>query len=469
MKPILAALTILAALPLKAEEVTLEDYLQLVRRNHPFFTKENLRVTIEEKEAEALLGGQEWILRIAPAYTHLGEASASQIPADTLDQATAQADLSRLFWSTGGTLSLGLSSEYANTRGTPYGDTESYSQGISVSYAQPLLRNRGGVLYRLGHEVAAYNQARVRVEIKESQEGVLLHKAQGFLDWSLATEQVRIAERRLELARALLGQTERRHAANLVDRLDVLRAADEARVAEQALIELRSLARSKQAELAVLAGTESLREATPLFDLYRLAAPPDVDADVAALAGTARILKPFAVTLEQLAARRRALREELRSELTLSVHAALNGIGEQASDSLDVLNPDLTVALEYRVPSGHVTTEAGIAATEARRVQIREEMRSIAVELEAQLRALAVQLGDTADILTLGGQQIESAQQKTEEELRLYNQGRGQLAFVIQSRDGEQRARLAQAANAARYQGLRLQYRALTDALLVED
>ena len=62
--------------------------------------------------------------------------------------------------------------------------------------------------------------------------------------------------------------------------------------------------------------------------------------------------------------------------------------------------------------------------------------------------------------------EIESSKRKTAEELKLYNQGRGQLTFVIQSRDSEQNAGLTYAKNALTYQKLLLQYRALTDQLL---
>jgi len=68
-------------------------------------------------------------------------------------------------------------------------------------------------------------------------------------------------------------------------------------------------------------------------------------------------------------------------------------------------------------------------------------------------------------ILELNQAQIESAQEKTKEELKLYNQGRGQLTFVIQSRDNEQNARLSYVDNAALYHLLKLQYQALLDKL----
>ena len=93
-------------------------------------------------------------------------------------------------------------------------------------------------------------------------------------------------------------------------------------------------------------------------------------------------------------------------------------------------------------------------------------MRSVEINLEAASRNLLIQIKELEAVLDLNQEQIESAQQKTEEELRLYNQGRGQLTFVIQSRDNEENAKLTYAQNALLYHKLVLQYRALVDELL---
>lgn len=90
------------------------------------------------------------------------------------------------------------------------------------------------------------------------------------------------------------------------------------------------------------------------------------------------------------------------------------------------------------------------------------------LDLEAGVVNLLILIRELEKVLALNQEQIESAKAKTEEELRLYNQGRGDLTFVIQSRDNEERAKLTYAQNAAVYQKLILQYRALMDEFLEE-
>ena len=54
----------------------------------------------------------------------------------------------------------------------------------------------------------------------------------------------------------------------------------------------------------------------------------------------------------------------------------------------------------------------------------------------------------------------------TNKEVKMYNQGRSQMTFVIQSRDNEQNAKLTFVKNAVLYHKLILQYRATLDEIL---
>ncbi len=94
------------------------------------------------------------------------------------------------------------------------------------------------------------------------------------------------------------------------------------------------------------------------------------------------------------------------------------------------------------------------------------DLRNIALQLEANVRSLLIQITEIEKVLALNREQIDSSKKKTEEEFKLYNQGRGQLTFVIQSSDNEQNARLTYAQNAKLYHELILRYRALVDELL---
>ena len=87
------------------------------------------------------------------------------------------------------------------------------------------------------------------------------------------------------------------------------------------------------------------------------------------------------------------------------------------------------------------------------------------LSLEASLSSLHTQLNKLGEVLVFNLEQIESARLRTIEETKIYEQGRGDLTFVIMSRDNEESSKLTYAENALNYQKLWLQFQALMDRL----
>ena len=139
---------------------------------------------------------------------------------------------------------------------------------------------------------------------------------------------------------------------------------------------------------------------------------------------------------------------------------------EDFMDALGLSKPDIGVALDFRYPLGNRTARADVAQATLQERQLEKEIESVTLNLEAELRNLWIQITEMVAVLAINREQIETAREKTREEKRLYDQGRGELTFVIQSQDSEALAELRHAVNAASYQRLVLSYRALLDELL---
>ena len=69
-------------------------------------------------------------------------------------------------------------------------------------------------------------------------------------------------------------------------------------------------------------------------------------------------------------------------------------------------------------------------------------------------------------VLEFNQNQIESARERTPEELKVYKEGHGDMTFVIQSQDNEANARLTYLENSVTYHKLVLQYKSFLDQLL---
>ena len=348
----------------------------------------------------------------------------------------------------------------------PTGPSQFYQNKVLLTYSQPLLQNFKGKLDRLDYELSGYTVNFTELQAFENQEGFLLDLGIRFLDWVLHSEQIQISNERLRLAEEELQQTKRKRAANLVDRVDVLRAEDAVRIAKQNIVLIESQWKAKQAELAVLAQSQELYNQSPEFDLYNLEALPPLDEAVSRLKEQSRLLQALVIRREQLSHLREGFVEMSRPQLFLNVSAGLQEGDDGFGGSLLLDKPYLAVSLNFSYPLENRTARADIAKTDLQLRQIEKEIENVALDLKAGVRNLLIQIKELEKVLALNQEQIESAREKTQEELRLYNQGRGELTFVIQSRDNEENARLTYAQNGASYHKLILQYHSLMDKLL---
>ena len=331
------------------EELTLVEYLDLVKANHPYFVKEQLAVDIEQKQAQSLLGSKDWFLSIVPTYSYLGKSSAPEFGASQIHRAGLEAGLDRAMWSTGGRLGFGLITGYTRQdRG--FGFENLYRNGIEASYTQPLLQNWAGKLDRLEYELSDYTIEYTQVQVYENQEIFLLDVSIRFLDWAFFTREVAIRKERLEIAKRGLEDVNKRYKANLVDKVDVLRSEDSVRLSEQGLVLAQSQWKAKQAELAVIADSDELFRRRPRYDIYRLEELPENDEVMMKLKSQSRLLSTFDILKRQLLYQRGGVEDQERAQLDLSVTAGLYGRDEVFGESLAIYNPEAIVSLIYAKP-----------------------------------------------------------------------------------------------------------------------
>ena len=126
---------------------------------------------------------------------------------------------------------------------------------------------------------------------------------------------------------------------------------------------------------------------------------------------------------------------------------------------------DTFVGLQFSLPLGNRTAKSQITKTDLRTTQLKKQLLDLSLTLTSALANLHIQINELEEVLKLDIEQIESAKVKTREELKLYDLGRGELTFVIQSQDSEQNAKLTYVGDAVTYHKLIIAYRALMDEL----
>lgn len=465
-----------------AQTISLEEFLQAIKTTHPLIDRELLTPEIEATNRERALSDRDWSVSAEQFFVHNKPVSTGPFSPTRVDEVGLKASFQRSFWATGGRLSVGWQSNFTdqNLPGISFpGDGGSstvstglsrlYENAVSLNYTQPLMKNSGGKLDRLDYELTDYTVTAGRLQALENQEDFLLDLGNRFLDWVLLEEKKKIAEERLRLALDELEHTREKRKANLVDEVDVLRSEDAERQARQNLVLLESQLKAKKAELAVLARSENLKDMTTDYDIYRRSDLPSPEEAFELLKSQSRLLKTIDLQKQRLTELRGGYTETSRPNLDLGLGVGLKGGDDNFSNALELTKPDFTILLSFTHQLGGNAAKADVARTDLQLRQLELQKGTVSLQLESNLNNLLIQLEELEKVLTLNREQIESAAKKTAEELNLYNQGRGELTFVIQSQDNEQNARLIYAENAAGYHKLLLRYRALTDRLLVAE
>ncbi len=450
----------------EAQTITRAEFLRRLKETHPLFVKERLNAQIEGEERNSYLGAQDWNVSSTAFYAHEEPAIPLMGP-ERSDAFSISGGVEKTFWATGGRLSASVSTSRADIKLDPlYEFPDSYYQSqLAVGYAHPLLRNRGGFLDRLAYGLKEFDIDYEELQALETEEEFLAGVAADFLDWVFLTEHSSIVAERLKLSEEEFERTQRKKAANLVDQADVIRAEDAVRIWRQNQVLVESQRNAVRAELAQLLQDDEIRSLEPEFDLYEMQELVTLDQAVGELTQRSRLLEALRVRLRQLEHARKGYEETAKPELYLVAELNAKSAHEAFGDSWNMDKPDASIGVQFSLPLENRTARSQIAKTDFQIAQLGEAVNDLTLTLTSTLTSLHVQILEMRDVLSLNQEQIESAKERTKEELRLYNQGRGDLTFVIMSRDNEENAKLTHAQNALTYHKLLVQYLAVTDQL----
>ncbi len=452
---------------LSAQTITLNAFLEQLQLKHPIFEKERLTAQIEQEEQNSNLGAQDWnvfsnviLSRETPAIAFAGP--------ERTDVVTVGGGVERLFWQTGGRLTASLTTGRAYLDIDPsFGFPDAFYQNqFAITYTHPLLKNRKGFLDKFQYELKQFDIDFSEVQALENQENFLANSAGKFLGWTFLTEQMKIVSERLNLSEAELARTQRKREANLVDEVDVIRSEDAVRISKQNQVLVESQLKAVQAELAVLTQNNELYTTNPEFNLYDVVTFIPLEETTARIKTNSRLIRTINIRMAQIDFNRKGFEENTKPDLSLVAQFNTKSVDTALGKSFVLDKPDLVVGLQFRVPLENRTAKSKVIKTDLQLNQIQKQLEEISLHLESAVTNIYIQIKELEKVLILNQEQIESAKARTEEELKLYNQGRGELTFVIQSQDSEQNAKLTYAQNALTYHKLHIEYRALLDELL---
>lgn len=448
------------------EVLSLDRLLGMARNTHPEMIGQALSPEIAHETQERLRGSQDWNLLVSGDSSY-AKPLPSPIPGtpDSDLRFGLSAELTKADWNTGSRVTLGASSGYRDSSFV----LDSFSQfqnRIFAEYSISLMRNARGILDRLAFDLAAYDVDLVQIESDENQEAFLLELGSLFLDWVLLKEEVRILDTRLGIAREEVERTKRMRGDNLVEAVDVLRAEDSERLVSQARLLVYAQLRATRVQLATRMGDQSILQMAPSHDIYAMHEQLSDELIARRIRENVRPIQQLNVARDQLVRARDGFENSEQPNLTLVAGGALAEANKHYDDALLMDRPEAYLLLRWSKPLGNRTAKAELRRADLQLIQLEHRKHSVEMQLQSIAFALTAHMSELENVLDLNRQQIESAARRTQEELKLYNQGRGELNFVLASRDNESQAEFTYAENAAAYQKLEIQLRELVDDLL---
>jgi len=480
---LLPPITAAAPAPEMSHDLTMESLFEIVAGRHPLVERVALNPEIALKDRETTLTRKHWRFKAAQSYYYSEPVDPSAFTPGEIREYSWTAGVNKAIWDTGGCLSLemqaGITDQNFSSISFPpsTGATASFSpgietfyrQGIFANYTQPILQNYRGVLDRLDYQLSAFDVHIETYRAREQQETFFLEIGTLFLEWVLFAEKTEIVEKRLQLARKERDFVTEKWRAHLVDHVDVLRAEDAVRIAQGNKRAVIAGMKARRDTLAVLSKTDAIRDMHPEFDLYAIPDPLSRREMIDMVRNHSRLLAVVDVQKRRLQLLRRGFREQSKPRLDLNIGAGYAGGGESTADALDQIHPEVRLSLRFAYPFGGRAADVKARKAKLQLRQLDLQYEQILLDLISRCSSLRVRMEEMARILVLNRKQIASAMERVSEEQKLYRQGRGQLNFVIQSRDNLQNAQLRYAENAAAYHHLILNYRELTDRLFEAD
>lgn len=425
--------------------ISLEEFIILVKTKHPLYQQ----LTLLEKESTLQIPQAEerfnTLLEQDLSYTRTNPIKSSPFNPDTIDTSNFKGTISKELQKTGGKISIGINSQYnyfgyktpPSLNGTPLVTSGSfYQNSIFLSYIHPLLKNINGTLSKLGVEIATLKVEEDALKFKEAKETLLKTMIQNYIEWTFLYEENAIIANRIDLSENLLQSIRRQYEANLLNKVDVLRAEDSLNTLKEQQLIIRNKLENKGLELEILLSEKDLRKEKPTFSFYKVNAPSKKETS------ETRTQKQLLFIQKILEKELNALKNEKKPELDLVTKVAINDGNKSSNKSLNFENNEASIALTYKNPLSKKSDMAKINAKELELEAIKLQLEEVKQIDKSTFTQLNTSIRQWVEIIELNKNQLQSSKLKTDEEWKLYTQGRNSLSTVLQARDQELTAKL---------------------------
>lgn len=377
----------------EARATTLPELLQISVRQAPALQSAKLDIAVAEARIQQTWARNDWLIQAQLKGSRAYGILTSGVTVDTDTRFDGTADLSRGL-PTGGTIDVHLGTSYdtsdyhTDTNPRVDGSTTSWSQDISGSITQPLLRGRGRALFEANEAKATLARDATVLARRLAAIQTVQAVISAYWDLVLAERSVAITQQSLDLARERLRVTTIGSDGGKIPRseipavLQIIATREEDVLnGEQGVLD-RSIALRRAAGMPIGAGELGLRVATDLdtkddpLDLGQL-----VERAYAASPELAQLAKQDASATIDISVTENGLLPQLDAALSFGPTGSANSFGESWKNLVELKTISIGGSLTFSQSLGQ--NEVRGRAREQR--ELKQKLVVSAFDLRAQI------------------------------------------------------------------------------------
>ena len=434
-----------------------QTFVDRLKNTHPFFTQQNLTAQIKQIDKQATTAIEDWTLGLDSQYKDENATDVSTSTYDKLETTSIDLSVKKKFAQSGADVVLKHTWKEKNK------DVNNVRNKFSIDYTLPLLQNKDGINDQLQYDLADINIHINTLEQAEKEEDFIADKLKKLIDLAYYQEQYNINQQRLSLAKSQLDLVNKKFAASLVDKVDVLSQEDAYQGAKQQLLRAKQDLVLMRQEIAILLSMEgsSIKADLNLYQPYQFNANNLKDL----LAKDSRVLKKNDLQQDLLERELKSFKNQSQAQLDLNLGLSSEGEKSTYSQSLENQSPTWNIGLDLSYPIGGVKNKTDVEKTQVKLSRKKQEKQEKLISLYTNTATLKEKIELLWDILNSNKIRIDIAQSRAQEEVERYNKGNTESNFVISAQNNAQDAHLNYAKAARDYQKAVIDFKAATDQL----
>jgi len=440
--------------------MTQSDFIKLYKSSHPSFKYQELESEIKQLNFEYYKGVEDWDLKILTKYQDIDNTGFIDASTEELEINTLELSASRKFVDSGVDINLANTITDKTLDSSDRGNVKT-----SLDISLPLMKNKFGLNDRLDIDLAKIEIEKHLLDKFEKNEKSIAIALKTFIDLAFYEEQLKINQERFNLAKSEHELSTKKYKASVIDKADMLLQDVTLQNSKKQLIKSEQELAIIKEEIALLINIKSSLVSSTNFDLYKIA-NIDLSNIKSYLVINSRELN--SINLEKKLNERKISSYENKTlpNLDLDIGITSEGQKDNISNANSNQKTSWNVGLTYSLPIGQTQEKSELLI--ARKMIKKSELKydELLIDLMTLGRKYSQQVDSLKEIINIEKKQILIANERSREQRENYNNGNGEMEFVISAQDSVQTARLNLAESVTQYQKLLIDIKALLDQLI---